>query len=119
MTSRHWQEEAKQKGLPWTKAKGFDTSLPVGDLIPKDRVADPAALTLWLNVNGQSKQRASTSLMLFKVPTIISEVSKIHSLSPGDLILTGTPAGVSGVRRGDKIDSGIDELGCKLSVNVH
>jgi acylpyruvate hydrolase len=118
MTARIWQEEAKKKGLPWTAAKGFDTSLPLGDFVPKDRVQDPANLTLWLKVNDAMKQRGSTRDMLFPVHALVSEVSKIHSLAPGDLILTGTPAGVGPVRAGDAITAGIEELGINVRFSV-
>jgi acylpyruvate hydrolase len=114
MTARIWQDEAKKKGLPWTAAKGFDTSLPLGDFVPKERVQDPANLTLWLKVNDVMKQHSSTRDMLFPVPALVSEVSKIHSLAPGDLILTGTPAGVGPVRAGDAITAGIEELGIHI-----
>ncbi len=118
MTARIWQDEAKKKGLPWTAAKGFDTSLPLSDFVPKSRVPDPANLTLWLKVNDAVKQHGSTRGMLFPVPAIISEVSKIHSLAPGDLILTGTPEGVGPVRANDVITAGIEELGLNTLFTV-
>eukprot|EP00873_Tetraselmis_striata_P026564 jgi/Tetstr1/446828/TSEL_034308.t1 len=108
MTARQWQAAAKAKGLPWTAAKGFDTSLPVGDFIDKGAVADPHALTLWCAVNGDMRQRGSTSGMLFSVPQLIAAVSAVHTLEAGDLILTGTPEGVGPVRRGDVITAGIE-----------
>ena len=118
MTARIWQEDAKKKGLPWTAAKGFDTSLPLGDFWPKDRVQDPGNLTLWLKVNDVLKQRGSVRDMLFPVPALVSEVSRIHTLVPGDLILTGTPAGVGPVVAGDTVTAGIEELGVQINFSV-
>ena len=80
MTARCWQDKAKKKGLPWTAAKGFDTSLPVGSFIPAAHVVDPMALTLWCNVNGTQRQRGRTADMLFSIPQLISVVSKVHTL---------------------------------------
>ena len=118
MTARIWQDEAKKKGLPWTAAKGFDTSLPLGDFVPKNRVSDPSSLTLWLKVNDIIKQHGSTRDMLFPVPSLVSEVSKVHSLTTGDIILTGTPAGVGPVRTNDVITAGIEELGVDVRFTV-
>jgi acylpyruvate hydrolase len=118
MTARCWQDKAKKKGLPWTAAKGFDTSLPVGPFIPASLVADPMALTLWCNVNGVQRQRGCTGDMLFAIPELISRVSKVHTLEEGDLLLTGTPAGVGPVQAGDRIAIGIEELDSSVVFDV-
>lgn len=118
MTARKWQQEAKEKKLPWTAAKGFDTSLPHSRFIPLEEVPDPHNLTLWLSVNGEERQRGNTGLMMFRIPQLISEVSRVHTLEPGDIILTGTPAGVGPVRRGDQIAAGIEELGLTMKFRV-
>jgi len=114
MTARQWQTEAKAKKLPWTAAKCFDTSLPHGSFVPFEEIRDPHDLTLWLCVNGEEKQRGNTSHMIFHIPELLSVISRVHTLEPGDLILTGTPAGVGPVRRGDVMTAGIEEL--KLSM---
>merc|ERR1712018_538080 len=101
MTARHIQEELKQKRHPWLLAKGFDTSCPISDFIPKEKVADINKLTLKLTVNDVVKQNGSLNDMIFKVPVLISYISKYFKLEYGDMILTGTPEGVSGVKHGD------------------
>ncbi|EKX39112.1 hypothetical protein GUITHDRAFT_160029 [Guillardia theta CCMP2712] len=118
MTVRTWQDKAKQKGLPWTACKGFDSSLPVGSFLHKDLVKDPSNLTLWCKVNQVERQRGSTSLMIFPIPQLISAISSVHTLEEGDLILTGTPEGVGPVRRGDVLQGGIEELDVKVEFQV-
>ncbi|UYV75239.1 FAHD1 [Cordylochernes scorpioides] len=107
MTARDFQAEAKRNGEPWCIAKGFDTSCPVGAFIPKEEVADPHQLPLWCKVNGVLRQDGTTADMVFKIPHLISIISEYISLEPGDLILTGTPGGVSSVKAGDKIEAGL------------
>ena len=97
MTARNVQWEAKKKGLPWDISKGFDTFLPISDVIPKERIKDPHNLTIELSVNGEVKQRDSTELMLFQVPRILSDISKVFTLEEGDIVITGTPKGVGPV----------------------
>eukprot|EP01098_Paradermamoeba_levis_P005526 TRINITY_DN2324_c0_g1_i5.p1 TRINITY_DN2324_c0_g1~~TRINITY_DN2324_c0_g1_i5.p1 ORF type:complete len:190 (-),score=58.75 TRINITY_DN2324_c0_g1_i5:55-624(-) len=89
LTARNLQNEAKTKGLPWTQAKGYDTFCPVSSFIPKSEVADPNNLNLILSVDGKVKQNGSTSLMIFKIPQLISYISGIMTLEEGDVILTG------------------------------
>jgi len=110
MTDRDAQSRAKKSGLPWTLGKGFDTSCPVSQFIEKSSIADPHNVDLWLNVNGVTRQRDSTCLMIFSIPYLISWISHHMTLEPGDLILTGTPAGVGAVYAGDHIDCGIADL---------
>jgi len=83
MTARNLQDEAKKKGLPWTAAKGFDTFLPVSKFIEKEKIKNPHDLELWLTVNGEHRQRDSTGLMLFRIPRIISEISRVMRLEEG------------------------------------
>lgn len=106
----HFQDEAKKKGHPWTLAKGFDTSCPIGDLISKDKLPNPENVQLWLKVNGQTKQDGNTKDMIFDIPFLISYISKYFTLEEGDVILTGTPSGVGPVDKGDVIDAGIGEI---------
>ncbi|CAG8494502.1 27690_t:CDS:2 [Dentiscutata erythropus] len=108
MTARDLQTEAIKKGLPWSAAKGFDTFTPIGDFIPKDLIKDPSNVNLWLKVNNQMKQNGSTKEMVFKIPTLIEHVSSIMRLEKGDLILTGTPAGVGPIFAGDVITAGLN-----------
>ena len=107
MTARNMQDEAKKKGLPWTIAKGFDTFLPISNLIKKEMIPDPHEVELYLKVNGEDKQRDGTGLMLFRIPRILSEISKVMKLEKGDLVLTGTPKGVGKVDVGDVMMAGV------------
>jgi len=111
MTARDWQEEAKKKGLPWDAAKGFDTSCALGSFVEKSKVADPHNLTVWLKVDGESKQSGNTKQMIFQIPQLIEHVSSIMTLEEGDIILTGTPSGVGPVRAGQIITAGVDSVG--------
>lgn len=111
MTDRAKQDELKKKGLPWSVAKGFDTSCPVGEYVPKDNFSnDIQNLNIWLKVNGEIRQQGCTKDMLFPVSELISVISSIFTLEVGDLILTGTPSGVGPVKSGDVITAGIDGL---------
>ncbi|XP_077589817.1 oxaloacetate tautomerase FAHD1, mitochondrial [Stigmatopora nigra] len=110
MTARDAQERCKSQGLPWTLAKAFDTSCPVSDFIPKERVPEPGRLALWLEVNGQLRQSGCTSQMIFPVPHLVSYISDFITLEEGDLILTGTPKGVSAVRECDELRAGIEGI---------
>jgi len=110
LTARNLQDIAKKEGLPWTESKGYDTFCPIGNLLSKNLVPNPQSVELWLKVNGQVKQKGSTKLMIFSIPKLISHVSSIMTLEPGDLILTGTPEGVGKVLPGDIIDAGITSV---------
>ncbi|PHH86941.1 hypothetical protein CDD83_9556 [Cordyceps sp. RAO-2017] len=114
MTARNAQDEAKRKGLPWTTAKGFDTFLPMSAPIPKRAVADPHDAELFLDVNGAPRQRASTGLMLYRIPRILSDISRVMALLPGDVVLTGTPAGVGPVVPGDVMRAGLVVAGAEV-----
>lgn len=108
MTSRKLQDELKNQGHPWLLAKGFDTSCPCGNFIDKDQLNVSASVNLWLSVNGQIKQNGHTRDMIFPVGELIAYISKYITLEEGDLILTGTPAGVGPVKRGDQIEAGMN-----------
>jgi acylpyruvate hydrolase len=114
MTARNAQEEAKKKGLPWDIAKGFDTFLPMSDIIPKSAIPDPHDVEIFLKVNGDTKQDASTNLMLFQLPRLLSDISKVMTLEKGDIVLTGTPAGVGPVVPGDVMTAGLRVKGKEL-----
>ena len=117
MTLRDVQNQLKAKGLPWEIAKGFDTSCPLSDFVPAAQVTDPHDLILRLSVNGQKRQNGSSSDMIHRMPQIVSHISGIFTLEPGDVILTGTPSGVGQVSGGDVMEAEISGVGTlKISV---
>ena len=101
LTRRDLQAKAKEKGNPWDVAKAFDRSAPISALKPSRRIGNPLRGKLELEVNGQLRQQGDISDMLFGVPQIIHELSKLFELAAGDLIFTGTPSGVAPLVRGD------------------
>ncbi len=103
LTRRDLQAAAKAKGHPWDAAKGFDHSALVSALAPVSAVGHPQARRLTLEINGELRQQASTADMIFPVAAIIAELSKLWELAPGDLVFTGTPAGVGPLARGDHV----------------
>ena len=107
MTARNVQDECKRKGLPWTSAKGFDTFLPVSKFIEKGRIRDPHDVEMWLSVGEKQRQRDSTGLMLFRIPRLLSEISRVMKLEEGDIVCTGTPKGVGSVEVGDVMRAGV------------
>ena len=102
-TARDLQDQCKAKGLPWEIAKAFNGSAPIGDFKPVPDFADLKNIDFHLELNGELKQKGNTSLMLFNFATIISYVSQFFTLKKGDLIYTGTPAGVGAVKIGDRL----------------
>lgn len=117
MTARNVQDEAKSKGLPWTTAKGFDTFLPVSRFIDRSIVPDPHDVELWLDVDRKSRQRDSTGLMLFRIPRLLGEISRVMTLHPGDIVCTGTPKGVGEVKPGQRMTAGL-RIGGKEPGNI-
>ncbi len=117
MTLRDVQNQLKAKGLPWEIAKGFDTACPLSDFVPASAVADPNALKLKLAINGEMRQNGTSSDMINRIPQIIAHISAIFTLEPGDVILTGTPAGVGQVRAGDVMTAEILSVG-RLTIPV-
>lgn len=119
MTARDFQSEAKAKGHPWTMAKCFDTACPISAFVARERVPDPARLRLRCLVNGETRQDGSTADMHFTVPVLLSYISRYMTLEPGDLVLTGTPAGVGPVRPGDRVEATMsDPAGEIASISV-
>ena len=106
MTLRDIQNQAKSKGLPWSIAKGFDTSAPVSEIITG--IADPSDLRIKCTVNGELRQDSPTREMIFPVDKIIEFASSIFTLERGDIIFTGTPDGVGPVKDGDLITAELD-----------
>ena len=111
ITARDIQNEAKSRGLPWTRAKGYDTFAPFGPIIVPGEGFDWRDRSIWLEVNGERKQDSNTDLLLWPVERIISDLSRIMTLNEGDIIMTGTPSGVGPLRDGDHVKAGIDGLG--------
>ena len=117
MTLRDVQNQLKAKGLPWEIAKGFDSACPLSDFVPASAVADPHNLRLRLSVNGALRQDGCSSDMINRVPQIIAHISGIFTLEPGDVILTGTPAGVGQVVAGDVMEAEIEGV-ARLTIHV-
>lgn len=117
-TARDLQSRAKADGRPWSLAKGFDTFAPVGNLVPYTGKEDLNNMTISLRVNGESRQNDSTSLMIFNPAGIISYLSHQFTLTPGDIIFTGTPKGVSRVNRGDSVNAVLGDNLSTLTIDV-
>src|SRR3954469_15102256 len=115
MTRRDLQNAAKDKGQPWDASKGFDASAPISPILPWTGPAPQGRISL--SVNGQVRQDASVADMIWNVPEIVSEASKLWTLAPGDLIYTGTPEGVGPLVRGDKVAGEVEGVG-SLSFTV-
>jgi 5-carboxymethyl-2-hydroxymuconate isomerase len=105
MTLRDIQAEAKKQGLPWTLAKGFDTSAPISDFVPARSITNPNDVRVELKVNGSARQSSSTSNFLFRVEDVIVYLSQFITLEEGDIVFTGTPEGVAQVFSGDKLEA--------------
>ena len=104
-TARDLQESARKKGLPWEISKAFDFSTPVSRFMPAGQFEDINDIEFHLDINGQTVQKASTSLIIFPVEDQIAHISKFITLKTGDLLFTGTPAGVGPVRKGDRLEA--------------
>lgn len=111
MTRRDLQGEAKKMGRPWEMGKAFDESAPCTALKPVSMVGHPAKGAIWLKVNGEVRQKGDLAEMIWNVPETIAYLSKLITLRPGDLIYSGTPAGVGPVSRGDKLEGHVDGVG--------
>ncbi len=108
-TARDLQQKLKEKGLPWEKAKAFDGAAVVGNWVSKDTYENLDELDFSLKKNGEEVQRGNTRLMLWKIDELIEYVSKYFTLKIGDIIFTGTPAGVGKVQAGDSLEGFIEE----------
>lgn len=115
MTRRDLQAEAKKMGRPWAMAKGFDRSCPISHLVPAARIGHPDAGAIELSVNGTVKQSGDLAQQIWKVPETVAILSRFVGLAPGDLIMTGTPAGVGACHPGDTLSCKIDGI-ASLSV---
>lgn len=114
MTRRDLQNDMKKQGRPWCIGKGFDDSAPIGPITPAAQAGDMAHMAqaaIWLQVNGQDRQRSRLDQLIWNVAETIAHLSSAWVLQPGDLIYTGTPEGVGAVVPGDVLEAGIDGLG--------
>lgn len=110
MTRRDLQGEAKKMGRPWDTGKAFDQSAPCSALVPVSQCGHLAKGRIYLKVNGQVKQDGDLAMMIWNVPDTIAYLSTLFTLMPGDLIFSGTPAGVAAVARGDLLEGHVDGL---------
>jgi fumarylpyruvate hydrolase len=108
LTRRDLQGVAKQAGRPWDMAKGFDASAPCSALIPTAVTGHPHDARIWLEVNGELRQEGNLNEMIWSLADVIAHLSRLVTLAPGDLIFTGTPAGVAALHRGDRLRGGVD-----------
>lgn len=111
MTRRDLQAQMKKMGRPWEIAKAFEHSAPCGALVTADAIGHPTDGAIRMNVNGELRQEGDLNQMIWKIPEMISYLSDLFELQPGDIILTGTPAGVSAVNRGDVMEGEIEGIG--------
>lgn len=117
MTRRDLQNDMKKQGRPWSIGKGFDHSAPIGPITPAAQVPGIASAGIYLQVNGQDRQRSTVAKLIWNIAETIEQLSAAWTLQPGDLIFTGTPEGVGAVVRGDTLVGGVDGLQ-PLSVRV-
>jgi acylpyruvate hydrolase len=108
-TARDLQEKCKSKGLPWEIAKAFNGSAPIGEFLPVRDFPDYSNINFHLNINGELRQKGNTTMMMFNFNHIISYVSQFFTLKKGDLIFTGTPAGVGKINLGDRLEAFIED----------
>jgi fumarylpyruvate hydrolase len=110
LTRRDLQGLAKRGGQPWDVAKGFDCSAPISAITPAGDAPLPADAEIYLKINGELRQQGNLSQLIWSVAEVIAELSTLFTLQPGDLVFTGTPAGVGPMLRGDEIEAGIGTL---------
>lgn len=111
MTRRDLQGEMKKQGRPWCIGKAFEASAPISAITPVQQAGNVAQAEIWLQVNGQNRQRSHISQLIWNIAETIEHLSQAWELQPGDLIMTGTPEGVSAVQAGDVLEGGITGLG--------
>ena len=110
LTRRDLQRAAKEKARPWETAKGFDQSAPISAIHRAGDIGHPSSARIWLAVNGETRQDADIAEQIWSVPESVAELSSLFELAPGDLLFTGTPAGVGPVVGGDRLHGGIDGI---------
>jgi fumarylpyruvate hydrolase len=117
MTRRDLQGEAKKLGRPWEVGKAFESAAPCSEIVPASVIGHPSKGSVWLKVNGEMRQKGDLSQLIWKIPEVIAYLSGLFTLKPGDLIFSGTPAGVAAVKRGDRLQGGVEGVG-ELEVRV-
>jgi fumarylpyruvate hydrolase len=111
MTRRDLQGEAKKLGRPWEVGKAFEYSAPCSAVVPASEIGHPSKGAIWLTVNGEMRQHGDLSQLIWSIPEALSHLSCFFTLAPGDLLFTGTPAGVGAIKRGDRLKGGVDGVG--------
>ncbi len=117
MTRRDLQGEMKKQGRPWDIGKAYDQSGPMGPITPAAQAGEVTQAAIWLQVNGQDRQRSNVSKLIWNIAETIEHLSAAWELAPGDLIFTGTPEGVAAVVSGDTLVGAVDGLG-ELRVRI-
>jgi fumarylpyruvate hydrolase len=117
MTRRDLQGEAKKLGRPWEVGKAFESSAPCSEIVLASAIGHPSEGAVWLKINGEVRQKGDLNQLIWKVPEMIAYLSGLFELRAGDLIFSGTPAGVGPVKRGDVLHGGVDGVG-ELKVTV-
>jgi fumarylpyruvate hydrolase len=117
MTRRDLQGEAKKAGRPWEVGKAFEAVAPCSEIVPASEIGHPSKGAVWLKVNGEPRQKGDLDQLIWKVPEMIAYLSGLFELKAGDLIYSGTPAGVGPVKRGDALHGGVDGVG-ELKITV-
>lgn len=111
MTRRDLQDECKKAARPWEIGKAFEHSAPMGEIVPASTIGHPENGAIWLKVNGEIRQQGDLNHMIWKVPEMISYLSGLFELQPGDLIMSGTPSGVGAIVRGDVMEGYVEGVG--------
>ena len=111
ITRRDLQQQMKQQGRPWEAGKSFDRSAPISEIVPVASCGHPNNGRIWLTVNGELRQDGDLSQLIWSVPEIIATLSASFELAGGDLIFTGTPAGVGPIEPGDRLSGGVQSVG--------
>ena len=112
ITARKMQVKDIVSKLPWFRSKSFDTFGPIGPrIVQQEDLPDPHDLKIELRLNGETKQKSNTKFLLFKIPQLLEYISKFFTLEPGDIIATGTPAGIGPILPGDNIEAEIEKIG--------
>ena len=117
ITRRDLQQQMKQQGRPWEAGKSFDRSAPITEIVPVALCGNPQSGRIWLTVNGEVRQDGDLSQLIWSVPEIIATLSASFELAGGDLIFTGTPAGVGPIEPGDRLSGGVQSVG-EIEINV-
>jgi fumarylpyruvate hydrolase len=111
MTRRDLQGEAKKMGRPWDTGKAFDHSAPCSAVVPATKIGHPAKGRIFLKVNGEVRQDGDLAQLIWNIPDTIAYLSTLFTLAPGDLIYSGTPAGVGPVKKGDVLEGTVEGVG--------